>query len=186
MFPTLFTTALFAALAIQGALAFTIDTPAFTQCQDTQITWGATKGPYNLIIVPAADPCGNALADLGDHDGTSMTYKVAIPAGTQVQLSLQDAAGDEAWSGTITVAKSADSSCLKKGTSTGSSTTSSGSTLIVTPTLTVSQPSTNASPVGAAGNAGANPFSNDAITLRQASTPIMVLAAVAAVFATSL
>ena len=40
-------------------------------------------------------------ADLGDHNGTSVTYKVAIPSGTQVQLSLEDAAGDEAWSGTV-------------------------------------------------------------------------------------
>jgi hypothetical protein len=30
-----------------------------------------------------------------------MTYTVAIAAGTQVQLSLQDATGDEAWSGTV-------------------------------------------------------------------------------------
>ncbi len=36
--------------------------------------------------------------DLGDHDGTTMTYSVALPAGQKVLLSLQDANGDEAWS----------------------------------------------------------------------------------------
>ena len=30
-----------------------------------------------------------------------MTYNVAIPAGTRVQLSLEDATGDEAWSGNV-------------------------------------------------------------------------------------
>jgi hypothetical protein len=43
------------------------------------------------------------------------------------------------------------------------------------------------SAVGAAGNAGANPFaSNGALTMRHASTPAMVLGALAAIFAISL
>jgi hypothetical protein len=154
-----------------------------------------------------------------------MTYKVAIPAGTQVQLSLEDAAGDEAWSGIVnyllfvlgsnvwlTLSLFCFRSLLQRVLTLPALRRVHRRVpqrllvdlrklmplpvmnfrltflfrLIVTPTLTVSQPSTNASPVGAAGNAGANPFSNDAITLRQASTPIMVLAAIAAVFATSL
>ena len=45
--------------------------------------------------------------DLGDHNGTSMTWSaVNLAAGTQVLLSLEDADGDEAWSGNVCVVTS--------------------------------------------------------------------------------
>ncbi|KAG6883043.1 hypothetical protein C0992_009881, partial [Termitomyces sp. T32_za158] len=81
-------------------------------CQEAPISWAPTTGPYNLIVVAAEDPCGDALFDLGDHDGTSIHWTAALPAGAQVQLSLEDSTGDEAWSGVITVGKSSDSSCV--------------------------------------------------------------------------
>lgn len=37
------------------------DILACTQCQAQQITWSQTTGPYNLIVVSAADPCGDDL-----------------------------------------------------------------------------------------------------------------------------
>jgi hypothetical protein len=190
MLPTFINVALFAAFALQGALAdFTIDTPTFTQCQSAQVTWSTTKAPYNLVIVAAADPCGDYLADLGDHNGTSMTYKVALAAGSQVQLSLEDASGDEAWSGTITVAQSSDTSCLPSNGATTPTTTTSppvpGSTLVVVPTTTVDASPNPPSTVGAAGAAGATPSSNGAPAIH-ASMPIMILGALAAVVATSL
>jgi hypothetical protein len=40
-------------------------------------------------------------ANLGDHNHTSMTYKVALAAGVQVQFVLEDTAGDEAWTGNV-------------------------------------------------------------------------------------
>ena len=39
--------------------------------------------------------------DLGDQTSLSTTYTVALASGTQVVLSLLDAQGDEAWSGTV-------------------------------------------------------------------------------------
>ena len=42
--------------------------------------------------------------DLGDHNGTSITWNVGLSAGTQVILSLVDANEDEAWSGTVRAA----------------------------------------------------------------------------------
>lgn len=39
--------------------------------------------------------------DLGDQNSLSTTYTVALAAGTQVVLSLEDAAGNEAWSDTV-------------------------------------------------------------------------------------
>ena len=47
--------------------------------------------------------------DLGDQTGLSTTYTVALASGTQVVLSLLDAQGDEAWSGTV----SENLPCLK-------------------------------------------------------------------------
>ena len=40
-------------------------------------------------------------ADLGDHNGLSMTWKVNLAAGTKVMLSLEDGSSDEAWSGDV-------------------------------------------------------------------------------------
>lgn len=63
--------------------------------------------------------------------------------------------------------------------------------LVITPTTTVQQPATTSdspAPVGAA-NAGSNPLginSNGALTMRQASAPVMVLGAIAAVVALAL
>ncbi|KAF8071829.1 hypothetical protein FPV67DRAFT_1482864 [Lyophyllum atratum] len=197
MFSTLFTIALLAAPALAE---FAVSTPTLTQCKDAKITWEATKGPYNIIAVPAEDPCSDTLADLGDHQGTSMTWKVALPAAMKVQLSVEDANGDEAWSGIITVEKSDDVSCIpaalvKPVTKPDSLAPSkSGSTVVVTPTTTVqanvpgTTGATGANPPAAVGAAGANPLGlgNGALNMRQASTPLMVLGALGAILAFSL
>ncbi|KAF8239673.1 hypothetical protein L208DRAFT_15391 [Tricholoma matsutake] len=102
MFYTLFTIALFAALAIQRSpAAVTIDTPNITQCEAFQITWSGAIDPVNIIIVSAANPCGQPLADLGDHNGTSTTSNTTITPGSVIQLSLLDADDNEAWSGDV-------------------------------------------------------------------------------------
>jgi len=185
MFATFLTVALFVALAIQGAIAeFTISTPTLTQCQDSKISWQSTKGPYNLIVVKSDDPCGDPVVDLGNHDGTSMTWKATLPAGLKVELSLEDASGDEAWSGVITVADSGDASCVSTNLVKPDNTTPSDPT-----TLTVSStatPSSTVAPVGAA-NAGSNPFSSTgAATQRYISTPVMALSALSAIIALAL
>ncbi|KAF8150638.1 hypothetical protein B0H34DRAFT_801577 [Crassisporium funariophilum] len=188
MFSTFFTVALFIAPAIQGAFAeFAINSPDLVQCQTSKISWEPTKGPYNLIIVPAATPCGDALVEVGDFNTTSIQWKTTIAAGTQVQLSLVDADDNEAWSKTITIGGNADGSCLPgKGAAAGntpaptplnvaggskSSSTASASQTIV--------------PVGAA-NAGILGGTSGALTARQLSTPLLAFTAMAAVFALSL
>lgn len=204
MFSTLFKLALLAAPALAD---FAISSPKFTQCKEADISWAKTAGQqsYNLIIVNASNPCGDALADLGDHEGTKISWKVALPAGLEVQLSLEDSNGDEAWSQTIKVADSDDASCVpaslkvavpekndSKPAAVGGS--DSTPTVVVTPTYTVgvgasSTPaSAGPSAIGAA-NAGANPFSgseeNGASSFHP-STPVMVLGALAAVFVAAL
>ncbi|KAJ7126891.1 hypothetical protein C8R44DRAFT_779827 [Mycena epipterygia] len=112
MFATLLTLALFAAPALNGVAAFNINSPDLTQCGSAHISWDATKGPYNLIVVDSNDPCGAVLADLGDHNSTSITWKVDFASNKTLMFSLEDANGDEAWSSAMTVAASADASCL--------------------------------------------------------------------------
>lgn len=114
MFSTLITVALFLAPAISGVVGFNMATPTLTQCQNSSITWDKSTGgaPYNLIVVPNSDPCGDAIADLGDHNGLSMTWLAALPAGMSLLFSLEDASGAEAWSGTMVVGASNDSSCV--------------------------------------------------------------------------
>jgi hypothetical protein len=180
MFATLVTVALFA-VRVLAADDIHLETPTFTQCKDVQLKWDKGTGPYNLIIVPAADPCDDAIYDLGDHDGKSMTWKVKLPAGQEVMMSLLDSTGSEAWSGAITVADSDDKSCVPKellaaaaptaaavsSSAAPSASSAAPSSVVPSPTLKVPSVATtptsedtdtgSAVPIGAA-NAGTNPF----------------------------
>ncbi|KAH9481415.1 hypothetical protein JR316_0005941 [Psilocybe cubensis] len=188
MFSTLLTVALFVAPAIQGVFAdFAINSPNLVQCKTSRISWEPTKAPYNLIIVKASDPCGDALVDLGDFNKTFLDWPAKIKAGTVVQLSLVDANDQEAWSKNITVGASTDASCLSTNLA-GSASSSvkpsatPASSSIASGTDSSDSSSTGlAAPVGAA-NAGTNPFSSGAISTSQATTPLLALAGLVAAF----
>ncbi|GAW10181.1 hypothetical protein LENED_012421 [Lentinula edodes] len=205
MFTTLVTVTLFAAAAINGAAAqLNIQTPSMTTCEPVDITWSSTTGPYNLIMVSPDDPCGDALVDLGDQDGTSVSWTPNVAPGTQLELSLVDANDDEAWSGTITVAQGSDTSCVpadalaaasSSSVAAASSSVSSSSadassavssiSASVAVTGTTASASSSSGPVGAVGENGPlEASSNSAMTL--ATTPIMVLSAVAGILVLSL
>ncbi|KAH7884444.1 hypothetical protein F5I97DRAFT_1455536 [Phlebopus sp. FC_14] len=183
MFATLFHAALFATLFHRVFADFTIDTPTFVQCQSSQITWTQANPPYDLLVVPANDVCGEAIRDLGNQSSLSLTWLVNLASGTQVVLFLEDAFGDEAWSGTVTVGASNDTSCLSS--STGSVTPSAPSTV---PGLPSSTPSSGASPSASAfapagaANAGLDP-SSGAHTVRPLNIISALGSAVVAVFA---
>ncbi|KAI9061311.1 hypothetical protein FKP32DRAFT_1604952 [Trametes sanguinea] len=129
MYPTLVSVALFSALAIQGALAdFTVVTPPeFVQCEPIQLTWDNTNAKsYNVIIVPSDDPCNEVVQDYGDHTTPHITITPTFKEGSQVMISVLDSNDQEGWSGSITVKKGNDTSCLPAA-STSSSATSSAS-----------------------------------------------------------
>ncbi|KAJ7475933.1 hypothetical protein FB451DRAFT_262913 [Mycena latifolia] len=195
MFATLLTLALFAAPALNGVAALSIETPSLTQCGSAHISWDATKGPYNLIVVDSADPCGDVLADLGDHTTTSITWKVDFAANKTLMFSLEDANGDEAWSGEMKVAASSDASCLNNAAAAASSSavvagSSSKSTIAATATVgaagaavtggssSTGDDGTTADPLGAASG------SNGAAALHM--NPVMALCALFAAFALAL
>jgi hypothetical protein len=206
MFATLVTVTLFAAAAINGATAqLTLTTPTLTTCEPAEFTWGATNGPYDLILVSPSDPCGDAMVDLGVIDGTSVSYTPEYPAGTQLEASLVDANDNEAWSGTMTVVQGSNTSCipaslLASASSTAAASSSSsaaavsssiatdvtGTTLVVTGTAASSSASsatTSASgPLGAVGDSGPLGGSKNG-ALARVSAPFMVISTVAAVLA---
>jgi hypothetical protein len=185
MFAALFSITLFVALFRSVFADLTIDTPTFVQCQQAQITWTQGTPPYDILILSADDVCGNAIEDLGNFTSLAATWTVNLASGTQVVLSLEDAAGNEAWSGTVTVAASNDTSCL-------TNTVPSSVTPTPTPTGTVlpsggaasaasATPSTYA-PAGAA-NAGLNPSSSGALSMRPLNVISVVGCAVVAAVA---
>ncbi|KAF8843757.1 hypothetical protein BDN67DRAFT_944950 [Paxillus ammoniavirescens] len=171
MFASLFFITLFVTLFQSVFADFTIDTPTFVQCQEAQITWTGGTGPYDLLIVPADDVCGDSIEDLGTQTSTAVTWTVNIAAGTQVVLSLLDSAGEEAWSGTVTVGGSSDSSCLSE---TSSAAPPSPTVLTVPPVKSASTPPAAAAPSSSAfapagaANAGLNPTSG-ALSIRPLS-----------------
>ncbi|KAI9428320.1 hypothetical protein H4582DRAFT_2107045 [Lactarius indigo] len=111
--PTLISVLLFSLLATRAVYAeFSVQTPVFTQCALAQFSWEQTKAPYNVIIVNQTDPCGEEVTDLGDHNSTSLSWNVTIPSGWNVMISIEDAEGEEAWSGSIAVKPSNNTSCL--------------------------------------------------------------------------
>jgi len=216
MFATLVTVTLFAAAAINGAVAqLTISTPSLTTCEPAEFTWGATNGPYDLILVSPSDPCGDAMVDLGVIDGTSASYTPEYPAGTQLEASLVDANDNEAWSGTITVAQGSNTSCipaslLASASSTASSASASasssasgdsssvatavtGTTLVVTGSAATVKESASASAsatesaVGAVGDSSPLGASSGSNgALAQVTAPFMMLSAVAGIITFSL
>ncbi|KIK42050.1 hypothetical protein CY34DRAFT_805343 [Suillus luteus UH-Slu-Lm8-n1] len=191
MFATLFSVTLFVALAIQGVFAdFQIDTPSLTQCAGALITWTASSPPYSLLVASADDLCGEALVDLGQQTGLSYQWNVNLASGTAAVLFIEDSQGNEAWSGTMIVGASSDSSCL---TSTTTPTTSSLGAPVVSPTSTVlpatpakstptPTPSTDSS--GGAVNAGSSP--SGALSIRPLSALTSVGSGLFALFALAL
>ncbi|KAF5367414.1 hypothetical protein D9758_003612 [Tetrapyrgos nigripes] len=207
MFSTFVTVALFAAASLRGVVAeFSISTPeSVQQCQEIDLNWTDGTAPFNLIVVPASDPCADAVQDLGDiADSWTKKWTPKLPAGQKVMLSLIDTLGEEAWSGEITVT-AGDSSCVPadllasassaaapatSDTSSVASVASSEASSVVKPTtLSVSAsaphttPSTSgSSTAGVVGAVGNEPGTGSNGASHQAA-PVMLLGAFAAIAA---
>lgn len=154
MFSTLFTTTfLITIFALSARADFFVATVNLTQCQPASLTWVPTGPPYNVIIVPASNPCTDPLVDLGDLDTNNYGWVVNITAGSTVMISVLDGNNQEAWSGAMTVQPSDDSSCLTPQNSTPSQSPYSPNNLDPSPTTpTTSSKPPAATVVGAANN----------------------------------
>ncbi|KXN88501.1 hypothetical protein AN958_07167 [Leucoagaricus sp. SymC.cos] len=211
MFSTFLTVTLFFTFAINAVFAdFAVSTPEVQACkgQEVTVSWEPAKAPYSLIVVAADDPCGDALVDAGDFQKTIATFKVdQLKAGQKVQVSVEDADGNEGWSDVINVKEcsaasssssaSALASALASASSPSSASSSAsaavvdgvtGTTLVVTPTYSAGDSSATSSgsvdPVGAAN--AANPFgsnSNAAAIPRHLSISALTLTVIGGVIA---
>jgi len=172
MFSTLITVALFVFLAIPGTFAgFAINTPKLLECTPAQISWAPSTAPYTIEVVSASDPCGDdALQTIPGLSSTTYQYKSQLKAGTVVLLFIADSAGNEAWSGEITIGSNS-SACAP-----ATSPTTSPSTPVIDPTPQSSlSPSSSPAPgLGGAINAGSS--SSGMLTVHRASTPLLFTA----------
>ena len=59
---------------------------------------------YLFTVVPSVDPCAHdALFESEALTGNSYTWKTNLPAGTQAMIVVDDDAGNEAWSGVVSL-----------------------------------------------------------------------------------
>jgi len=184
MYSTFLCLALLTASSAPGVLAsFAISDPQLTQCQSTTISWSKGTPPYQLVVVDANDPCGEPIMEFNDLNSTVFNWPADVPGNALVQFFVEDSGDNDAWSKTMTVGASNDASCLSESVlsyfnmttpSTGSNTgaTSNGSNQSP-PSHSGSNNSSGLVPVGAA-NAGTNPLSSGASSMRQ-GTPTALL-----------
>ncbi|KAF9223399.1 hypothetical protein BS17DRAFT_706072 [Gyrodon lividus] len=107
------------ALFVAGALAqLTINTPAnVVECEPTLISWSGGTAPYFLVckaicplsipdfnsILPGGSPTAAALENLGQQNGSSVTWTCNIAAGVSLGLTLRDSTGAVAQSAPFTI-----------------------------------------------------------------------------------
>ncbi|CAE7230512.1 unnamed protein product [Rhizoctonia solani] len=100
-------------VAAQAPPGPSINTPAsLVQCQPTQLTWNATHTPVWISCIPGGNPSAPPLKDLGQHNGTSLTWIVDLPKDTLTTFQLRDMMGAVAYTAPLTVQGSSDSSCV--------------------------------------------------------------------------
>jgi len=166
MFAALFTIATLVLSAFADD-ELSINTPtAVSTCQEVVITWQKGTPPYNLAVVPGDDPCDAALAEFPSTNDTWFHWEAPnLAAGTQIVFALEDATGDEVWSGELTIKAGSTTSC----NSTASSAAGSGTTLVIPAAETAPASASPSSPVvnpgTGSGLSGAAPSSKGGLTV---------------------
>jgi len=195
MYSTLLCLALLTATAAPGVLAsFAISDPQLTQCQNASISWSKGTPPYQLVVVDANDPCGNPIIEFDHLTSTVFDWQIELPENAIVQFYVEDSGDNDAWSRTLTVGASNDASCLSQSVlsyfnmTTPSTASNTGATSNGSPPTSSSSSGNNSSglvPVGAA-NAGTNPLSSGASSMRQGTPTVLLIAIYAATIALAL
>ncbi|KAF6754457.1 hypothetical protein DFP72DRAFT_848265 [Ephemerocybe angulata] len=161
-------------LAVSGALAQTVNTPAnAVVCQPLQITWSGGTPPYFLSILPGNQPSAAAIRDFGTVTGTSFTWNpVNLPAGTLIGINLRDSTGTLAQSAAFPVNPGTDDKCLTATTTSSTSTTSttSGSTSSTTSTTSTTTSSTTTTTTATTTTTTPRPSSSSTSTTSTSTT----------------
>ncbi|KLO17210.1 hypothetical protein SCHPADRAFT_994525 [Schizopora paradoxa] len=122
-------------LATAANAQFMIITPSnVVECEPTLLSWSGGVAPYFLVIVDGNNPT-TTLENLGQVNGTSLSFIVNFASGTSLGLNLKDSTGAVAQSGAFPVQAGTSTACVGQGVSTsapaGGSTTA-GSTASTT------------------------------------------------------
>ncbi|KAK0469806.1 uncharacterized protein EV420DRAFT_1496666 [Desarmillaria tabescens] len=152
--------ALIGSALAQGDL--TINTPSgLTQCLPTLLSWtGGTGmiifvlGGRRLTITSGTDPNGNALANLGEQSGTSLTWTVTFPQGTALVFNVRDQTGAVKQTAPVTVQTGGSTDCASStsgasGSSTSGATDSTTAGATTGTTTSAAGATTSTSPAGA-------------------------------------
>ncbi|WOO81297.1 uncharacterized protein LOC62_03G004825 [Vanrija pseudolonga] len=106
---------LFAATAVLAQSRPQINTPgALTECQPVLLTWSGGQGPYFVSVIPGGQPGAAALVDFGSQSGNQLTWKVNLPAGTNISLKIVDQTGNTNYAQAVNIQKGSDESCVGK------------------------------------------------------------------------
>jgi len=113
------------AASVQAGLD--ISTPSeLKQCEEaTFVISGATGSVWPFVVDPKT-PCDDPLRELKDVTG-NLKWKADLPVGTNVMVEIEDEAGNQAWSGLLTVIPGSDSSCVPSNSNPSPSSPSSAS-----------------------------------------------------------
>jgi len=120
-----------AAAAVQADLYISTP-PELKQCEEATFVISGASGSVWPFVVDPNNPCGDPLRELNDATG-DLKWTPDLPVGTNVMVEIEDEAGNQAWSGALTVQPGSDSSCI---TSQSSSASSTSSTHVATPSST--------------------------------------------------
>jgi len=117
----------FALVAASVQAGLDISTPSeLKQCEEaTFVISGATGSVWPFVVDPKT-PCDDPLRELKDVTG-NLKWKADLPVGTNVMVEIEDEAGNQAWSGLLTVIPGSDSSCVPSNSNPSPSSPSSAS-----------------------------------------------------------
>ncbi|KIP05029.1 hypothetical protein PHLGIDRAFT_129143 [Phlebiopsis gigantea 11061_1 CR5-6] len=98
------------------------------ECEPVLISWSGGSPPYYLSFIPGGQPSAPAMKQFAPQQGTSFTWNVDLPAGTQFSTELKDSSGQPVYSGIQTVEPGDSTSCensavMESGSSTATSQT---------------------------------------------------------------
>jgi len=168
------------AAAVQADLD--ISTPSeLKQCEEATFVIAGTSGPVWPFVVDPKDPCGDPLRDLDDVTGV-LKWTPDLPVGTTVQVQIENSAGNQGWSGVMTITPGSSSACVPNNPSSATSSPPPSS-----PPAAAAPSSTKTSPVNVEGgpnspqNAGSSTGAAPArlVATSGATTVLTVLSALA-------
>ncbi|KAH6913039.1 hypothetical protein BKA70DRAFT_1524874 [Coprinopsis sp. MPI-PUGE-AT-0042] len=106
-----------AAALVPAVLGLTINTPTgVVQCPPARranhVTFGSGAAPYYVSAIPGGQVSAAALRTWDPTSASSLTWNVDIASGTSLSFIVKDSTGAQAFSDSVTVQSSSDSSCL--------------------------------------------------------------------------